>query len=107
MQTVSITRLACAMCSVVFTPDVVLAQTSGADAGGPHMSLWGEDWYAMWPGPLLMVLLLALLIMILIRETAPRNRNVEPAPMEILEERFARGEIDEEEFERRRRVIRR
>lgn len=29
------------------------------------------------------------------------------SPMEILQERFARGEIDEEEFERRRKVLNR
>ena len=78
MQTIPISRLACALSSVVFTSDDVLAQTPGAHAGGPHRSWWGDNWYLMWPGPLLMVFLLALLIMILIRETAPRNRNVEP-----------------------------
>lgn len=79
-------------------------------AYGPHM-WWGGGWYGMIFGPLFMILVLAVLIatvMLLVRwvggpwqQTAPPSRT----PLDILKERFARGEIDKNEFEERRRVI--
>jgi putative membrane protein len=80
-------------------------------AYGPHMMWWGGGWYGMIFGPLFMILVLAVLIatvMLLVRwvggpwqQTAPPSRT----PLDILKERFARGEIDKNEFEERRRVI--
>jgi putative membrane protein len=35
-----------------------------------------------------------------------KNEQKPESPLEILEQRFARGEIDEEEFERKRRLLR-
>jgi putative membrane protein len=34
-----------------------------------------------------------------------KNRGLDKSPLEILQGRFARGEIDEEEFERKRRLL--
>lgn len=67
-------------------------------------------------GPLFMVLLLALLIaavVLFVRwlggpwqgTTPPHHAPPGRTPLDILKERFARGEIDKDEFEERRRVL--
>jgi putative membrane protein len=83
---------------------------------GPHMMGWGGGWYAMIFGPLFMIFFLAVLValaVILARwlggpwpGTYPPH-HLPPArtPLDILKERFARGEIDKAEFEDRRRVL--
>jgi len=76
------------------------------------MMWWGGGWYGMIFGPLFMILVLAVLIaavVLLLRwaggpwqQTAPPHSRT---ALDILKERFARGEIDKNEFEERRRVI--
>lgn len=67
-------------------------------------------------GPLLMILFLAVFIaavVLLVRWLGgPWQRPVPPhptlpsrTPLDILKERFARGEIDKDEYEERRRVL--
>lgn len=63
-------------------------------------------------GPLLMILVFASVIavaVLLVRSLGgswpPRHTPPDRAPLDILKERFARGEIDKEEFEERRRVL--
>lgn len=83
---------------------------------GPHMMWWGGGWYGMIFGPLMMILVLAAVIavaVLLVRWLGgPWQGTVPPhhaapgrTPLDILKERFARGEIDKEEFEERRRVL--
>lgn len=80
---------------------------------GPHM-MWGVGWSGLFFGPLLMALLLGILIavlFVLIRWLSaprhnPRPPDGRPTPLDILKERFARGEIGKEEYEERRRVLR-
>lgn len=81
---------------------------------GPHMMWWGGGWFPMIFGPLFMILLLALLIaavVLFVRWLGGpwpgTSHHVPPGrtPLDILKERFARGEIDKEEFEERRRVL--
>ena len=91
----------------------VLSASAQADnwGGGWHDG-WG--WGHMFFGSFMMLLFwggLILLILLAVRwmgggpgrggdATAPENR-----ALDILEERFARGEIDKEEFEERRRLL--
>jgi putative membrane protein len=84
-------------------------------AYGPHMMWWGGGWYGMMLGPLLMILVLAIVIalaVLLVRwlggpwqAAGPHQAPPARTPLDILKERFARGEIDKEEFEERRRVL--
>ena len=83
---------------------------------GPHMMWgWGWGWSGMLFGPLLMILLLVAVIaavaFFLRSLGGPRSGTAPhyPAPgrtaLDILNERFARGEIDRAEYEEKRRLI--
>lgn len=110
---------AAAESALTLFPSAVLAQApSDADryGWGPHMMWWSGGWYAMIFGPLFMILFLAALIavvVLLVRWVGgPWQGTVPPhhtppgrTPLDILKERFARGEIDKDEFEERRRVL--
>jgi putative membrane protein len=62
-------------------------------------------------GPLIMVLVLAVpiaAVVLLVRWAGGSRQGAAPpgrTALEILKERFARGEINKEEFEERRRVL--
>ena len=100
----------------VATPAAVMAQTPPATYGyGPRM-MWDGGGYAMMFGPLFMILALVAAIatvVVLVRwlggpSCGPHHHHALPpgrTPLDILKERFARGEIDKAEFEERRRVL--
>ena len=82
---------------------------------GPHMD-WVAGWNGMMLGPLFMVLILAAviaLVIVLVRWFGGSWHATGPtpytpagrAPLDILRERYARGEIDKGEFEERRHVL--
>ena len=91
------------------------------DGRGWHMlgrgpGRWGmyDGWGYAGPGMLLVVVLVAalvgLLVWVLLRAARPAPRPDDLGPgagpaRQILEERFARGEIDEEEFRARREAL--
>ncbi|MDA8233101.1 MAG: SHOCT domain-containing protein [Magnetospirillum sp.] len=106
--------------AVALTPGWVWAQTQQpapyAYDCGPHMMWWGGGWYGMIFGPLVMILVLAAVIaavVLLVRwiggpwqgavppHQAPHARTA----LDILDERYARGEIQKDEFEEKRRLI--
>ena len=75
---------------------------------------WGFGWGwggSMFFAPLFMIagpILLIVLVVLLIRwltdsRDSPRARI--PTPREILDERFAKGEIDREDYETRRKAL--
>ena len=81
-------------------------------AYGPHMMWWGGGWYGMIFGPLFMIVVIAAviaLVLVFARSLGgPWHASSPPAPrtpLDILKERFARGEIDKQEYEERRRVL--
>lgn len=102
--------------AVLFAPGLALAQ--GQPAGerygyGPGMMGWGEGGYGMFFGPLFMILTLIAVIAAIIfliqwlggGSLHGAQKPTGPAPLDILKARFARGEIDQKEFESRRKVL--
>ena len=79
--------------------------------------MWGDEGgYGMFFGPLFMILILAAtiaVIVFLVRWLSGVQQGFGPAsltppvqtPLDILKERFAKGEINKEEFDERRRVL--
>jgi putative membrane protein len=115
MQKVPITILAATGSALALLAGAAWAQMpSDADryAYGPHMMWSGGGWYAMILGPLFMILFLAALIavvILLVRWVGgpwqPHHFPPSRTALDILKERFARGEINKDEFEERRRVL--
>jgi putative membrane protein len=79
------------------------------------MSNWdcGSGWGMGFIGPLLTILIvggLIFLIIYLVNHTKGRSYSSSNSPedrsLEILKERYAQGEIDDEEYERRNRMLR-
>lgn len=111
MKNASITAVAATVTAAI--PNLAVAQQTFDPERygyGPHMMWWGGGWFF---GPLFMILVLAVviaLVVLLVRwlggawqgpALPPQGR----APLDILKERFARGEIDQEEYENRKRVL--
>lgn len=103
---------------LAFMAGVASAQApsdTGRFACGPGM-WWDGAWWPMMIGPLFMILFLAVLfaaVILLVRWVGgsgqttmlPQRASPGRTPLDILKERFARGEIDRNEFEERRRVL--
>ena len=71
--------------------------------GWGHMAFGGAMMIVFWSGVILLVVLLARGIGGLgYRDRRSPNR---PSPLEILQERFAKGEIDQKEYDERRQVL--
>ena len=95
--------------ALLIAPLGVSAQQPRADYPGPHM-MWESGW--MFFGPLMMILFIGLIVavvVLIVRWLGDRKSDAripsEGKAIEILKQRFARGEIDKEEYEERRRVL--
>lgn len=91
-------------------PTPVWAQQPRSDYHGPHM-MWESGW--MFFGPLMMVAFIAVIVVVVVlllrwlSDHRPGSRTAsESKAIDILKERYARGEIDKEEYEERRQTLR-
>ena len=75
---------------------------------------WGMPWYGMVFGPIMMIAVLATIIIVVVllvrwlggaSNLLPPPRTPEKTALDILKERFARGEIDKQEFEEKKRLL--
>ena len=81
------------------------------DVGPWRMHEWVWGWGGMWLGPLFMLAVLALLVAFVVGlvrwfsgdRGAPPGTT--PTPREILDARYARGEIDRDEYTKRRQDL--
>ena len=69
-----------------------------------HMDGWG--WGVMAFVLLLVVVLIGALIYFVARDTGHRSARSGSDPVGVLDHRFAQGEIDEEEYRKRRDILR-
>lgn len=79
---------------------------------GPHMGWWGGGWDGMFFGPLFMLMVVVAVVVavvLLVRRPGGSWHGTAQAtgrtPLDILKERYARGEIDKADYEERRRVL--
>ena len=110
-------RLFAAGASLLAGAAPALAQTAPAETDRyvywPHMMGWEGAWYG--GGPIMMLIWIgiavAVIVLLMRAFTGPgRGTLVHHAPpgrtaLDILKERFARGEIDKAEFEDKRRTL--
>ena len=72
---------------------------------------WGGHWGGMWLGPIWMIVWLAVLVAIIVGLVrwlgglGGDGRRSTPSARDILDERYARGEIDREEYVKRKQDI--
>jgi putative membrane protein len=76
--------------------------------------MWWSNWWGgqgpvpwMFFGPLLLIFFFfaCVTVMYLVMRAAPTGRHRAGRAIEILKERYARGEINQAEFEERRRLL--
>jgi putative membrane protein len=100
--------------SALLLPTLALAQSAQpgpyrdwGDWPGPwHMTGWG--WGFGWIFPLLMMVMLALCVFFMIRMFGGHgnlHRDHTASALQLLNERFAKGEISKEEFEEKRTIL--
>ena len=109
------TALATLLGLVALAPGAAWAQGYYGYGPGMHGD-WHEGWGGMIFGPIIMILFVAAIVVLVVialrwlgggpGPAGQGHRHGGRSPLEILEERFARGEIDKEEFEERRRALR-
>ena len=101
-----------ALLAALGLPVIAWAQQQGPQPYGPHM--WNGGWYGWFFGPIMMIVFIAVavvVIVLLVRwlggvgHGSATHGPPGKTPLDILKERFARGEIDKEEFEERRQLL--
>ena len=107
MRTTLMLALAAPMTLPVTT---ALAQSTERYAHG-H-GFWGGHWGGWFMGPAMMLVAVVVVLWIVRQSSGNANRHpdeqygsTEKTPLDILKERFAKGEIDKGEFDERRKVL--
>ncbi len=100
-----------AVLSMLGLSSAAWAQQQGGPNYGPHM--WGDGSW-MFFGPMMMIVFIAVIVIVvvlIVRWLGGSGHGGAPypppgkTPRDILKERFAKGEIDTEEFEECRRTL--
>lgn len=75
----------------------------------PQQYYWPGPWHmwGMWPfGPIMMIFfVVACMVMMYFMMGGMRHRSRDDHALELLNERFARGEINQTEYEERKRLL--
>lgn len=107
-----IARMGATFCLAAST---AAAQQGGVpDYGRGH---WDGPWHGWFMGPVMMIIFLAILVIVVVllvrwlggsggNRLVGGHASSATAPLDILKERFARGEIDKAEYEERRKTLR-
>lgn len=94
-------------------PQSALSAETHPGPYGPGM-MWGGGWFHMFFGSLMMIVVVAAIVLLVVfgirwlgssGHGLPSHTKESRAPLDILEERLAKGEIDVAEFEERRRAL--
>jgi putative membrane protein len=102
--------------SVSFVASVAILVVAGSTSASAQQArifgpgTWDGGWW-MLLGPLVMVVILggaialAVALVTAVMRWLGSNNNQVQTPLDILKERYARGEIDKDEYEERKRVL--
>jgi len=99
--------------SMVVVGSDALAQAGPGGGYGQHM--WNGGWHGWFMGPLMMIVFIivaVVAVLVLVRWLGSSGQSGHyptahgRTPLDILQERFAKGEIDREEYEEKRRLLR-
>lgn len=98
---------------VLLSATNAFAQQQPRSGYGPHM--WDSGWHGWFFGPIMMIVFIAVAVVVVVllvrwlgggTQAQPHHMHpIGKTPLDILKERFAKGEIDKEEFEERRRIL--
>jgi putative membrane protein len=83
---------------------MLVAAVSQHGMDDDHMGGWG--WGMLAFVILLVIAVVGVLIYFVARDSGGRGGRSGPDPVDVLDHRFARGEIDEEEYRNRRDILR-